>query len=75
MATEVSRDGCEMALSTTNRFDLTFPAGAMGFGMETPEDSRQGSFVTVVVPNSEAMRQGVQLGDELVAIADWDVTG
>ena len=57
------------------RFDVSFPSGPMGFGVETPlEGKDEGSVVVSVKPNSVAELLGVEVGDILAAVGDKDIS-
>ena len=56
------------------QYEVTFMAGPMGFGVETPADQESGSVVTEVAAGSIAEKEGVRVNDVLVAVGGTDVT-
>ena len=61
-------------MATSKKFDVTFGAGSMGFGVETPENQEEGSVVTEVLEGSVADKAGVKVDDFLIGIGDEDIT-
>ena len=72
MASDPSQN--DDAAPSTRHFEVIFFDGPLGFGVETPAGSGEGSVVTEVVQGTPADRAKIKAGDVLVAIGDKDIT-